>query len=441
MTSLTRVVVVLCVVPLVASAQKTVTEDRDWAKPAVTLQGSLEADWIVRVGDVDNLGFGWPEGFDPFCGRMSDSHGWPWDPAPNDVPGLDRILLSSKYTDGEGCGGDGYSRSVEPKTAKPVAIKLPTAALKGATVSNAFLQLFIDDFQAPSMGSRFQVLLNGKRFTEAEKVLAAIDQSGPVGKLISVPIPEDFFADLTSRPELLLVIDETRGCADGWALDFVRLLVNRKRENTCKGTVRGQVLDQETEAPLAKARVFLADKTSVETDAEGRFVIPGVPTGFEVVTASAPGYADGSGTADVGQGEDNPEVVIRLEKGKALTFDKKALKVGEKLELKTILFDQGKADLKPKSKPELDKVVAFLRANPSAEIELSGHTSSEGDAQSNRSLSYRRVKACKDYITEKGVDPGRISAVGHGPDLPVAPNDTEKNRQKNRRVELRLVKN
>jgi outer membrane protein OmpA-like peptidoglycan-associated protein len=160
-----------------------------------------------------------------------------------------------------------------------------------------------------------------------------------------------------------------------------------------------------------------------------------------VVTASAPGYADGSGTADVGQGEENPEVWVRLEKGKALTFDKQALKVGEKLELKTILFDLGKADLKPKSKPELDKVVKLLKDNPTAEIELSGHTSSEGDAQVNRSLSYRRVKACKDYIAEKGIDPGRIAAVGYGPDQPVAPNDTEKNRQKNRRVEMRLVKN
>jgi outer membrane protein OmpA-like peptidoglycan-associated protein len=90
--------------------------------------------------------------------------------------------------------------------------------------------------------------------------------------------------------------------------------------------------------------------------------------------------------------------------------------------------------------PELDKVVAFMKANPGAEIELSGHTSSEGDAALNRSLSYRRVKACKDYIVSKGVDPGRIIAQGHGPDRPVAPNDTEANRAKNRRVEMRVVK-
>lgn len=442
MRPLARLLLLVPVFPVVALAQKTATEDKDWAKPSAVLHGTLEADWIIRVGDVDNLGFGWPEGFDPFCGRMSDSHGYPWAPKDGDVPGLDRILLGSKFNPNkQTCGGDGYSGSFDPKASKPVPFKLPTAALKGLTITNAFIQLFIDDFQAPSMGSHFQVTLNGKRFTEAEKLLNAIDQSGPVGKLVTIPVPEEFYAELTGKPELVLAIDETKGCADGFALDFLRLLVNRKRENTCKGSIHGRVLAADGDAPIAKARVFLADKTSVETNEEGLFTIKDVPTGFEVVSASASGYADGSATADVGQGDENPEIEIRLEKGKALVFDKQTLAVGEKLELKTILFDLGKADLKPKSKPELDKVVKLLEDNPGAEIELSGHTSSEGSADSNRSLSYRRVKSCKDYIVGKGIDPGRITAVGYGPDQPVAPNDTEKNRQKNRRVELRVVKN
>lgn len=437
-----RTLVVL--LPAVALAQpKTVSEDRDWKKQSAVLENTLEAQWIIRVGDVDNLGFDWPEGFDPFCGRMTESHAYPWEAKPGDLPGLDRILLSSKLNPGKpgGCGADGYSGTFDKKLSKPVPWKLPTAALQGVTVGNAYLQLFIDDFQSPSLCSKFQVLLNGKRFVEAEKVLAAIDQTGPVGKLITVPIPEEFHGDLTGKPELTVSIDELGGAPDGWAVDFVRLLVNRKRENTCKGTVRGVVTDKDTGEPIAHARVFLADATSALTDAEGRFVLKDVPTGFEVVTASAAGYADGSGTADVGQGEENAELALALQKGRALEFGGKQLKVGEAFELKNILFDQGKAELKKDSKPELDKLVQFLRANPTAEIELSGHTSSEGDAAGNRSLSYRRVKACKDYVVGKGIDAGRIVAVGHGPDRPVAPNDTEPNRKLNRRVELRIVKN
>jgi OOP family OmpA-OmpF porin len=104
------------------------------------------------------------------------------------------------------------------------------------------------------------------------------------------------------------------------------------------------------------------------------------------------------------------------------------------------MFDQGKADLKSEAKVELDKVIVFLQANPNAEIELSGHTSSEGDSNYNRSLSYNRVKDCKDYILLQGVDSGCIIAIGFGPDRAVAPNDSETNRAKNRRVEMRFMK-
>lgn len=420
---------------------KTVTEDRAWAEQAAALTGSTEAQVIIRVGDVDNLGFGWPEGFDPFCGRMTDSHAYPWEPGPKDLPGLDRIFLSSKFVEGKdlACGADGYSGSYDKKKSKPAPVTLPTTALKGVEVKDAWLQLFIDDFQAPVHCSKFQVTLNGKRFAEAEKILNGVEQSGPVGKLVTLPLPDEFLGELTQKGALTLSIDEATGSGDGWALDFVRLLVNRKRLNSCKGTVHGQVVEKEGEAPVAGARVWLADGRSATTDAEGRFTLADVPTGYELVTASAPGFADGWATADVVEGDDNREVRILLEKGKALVFDDKPLTVGKALTL-TVLFDVAKAELKPASKPELDKVVAFLKANPKAEIELSGHTSSEGDAQGNRLLSYRRVKACKDYVVSKGVDPGRIIAVGHGPDLPVAPNDTEEHRKKNRRVEMRVVK-
>ncbi|MDX2012942.1 MAG: OmpA family protein [Myxococcaceae bacterium] len=431
------------VLATVAAAQgKSVTEDRAWANPGAALKGGLEAAVIVRVGDVDNLNFGWPEGFDPFCGRMTSSHDWPWKPAAGDVPGLDRILLGTKFSPNQpkGCGADGYSGNFDARATKPVALAVPLDAVKGTTVSNAFLQLFIDDFQAPALCSKFQVQLNGRRFVEAERVLNAINQTGPVGKLVTVPIPEEFWADLTTKPTLSVLVDEVAGAPDGFAIDFVRLLVNRKRENTCKGAFPGRVVDAQSSEPVPGALVSLADGSAVKADAEGRFQFSDVPTGFEVVRASAQGYADGTATADVGQG-DNDEIELRLEKGKALVFDEKPLAVGQALALNAILFDQSKADLKKESKPELDRLVAFLKANPTVEIELSGHTSSEGDAASNRSLSYRRVQTCKRYVTGKGIDEGRIVTVGHGPDRPVAPNDSEAGRKANRRVELRVLKN
>ena len=421
---------------------KTVSADADWKSQQTVLKNTNEADFIVRIGDVDNLGFGWPENFDPFCSRTTDAHAYPWDPNPEDLPGMDRILMSSHYNPNaeHACGGDGYSGSYDPDKSKPVTWNVPLDALQGANISNAFLQVFIDDFQSPTFCSKFELYINGKHYTAGEKLLNAIDQSGPVGKLLVIPLSEDYFTALNSSKTLSIKIDESTGAADGFAVDFLRLLINRKSENTCKGNIHGRVLVKDSEEPIPGARVFTADNISVTTNENGEFELKDIPTGFEVLGASASGYADGSGTADIGQGDDNPEVTIYLIKGKSVSFDNKQLNVGESITLNNILFDQGKAEIKNESLPELGKLVSFLQANPQAEIELSGHTSSEGDCNYNVSLSYRRVKACRDYIVSKGIDEGRISAIGFGPDRPVAPNDTETNRAKNRRVEMRITK-
>ncbi len=423
---------------------KTVSSDTDWAKQQVSLSNAFEAEFIIRIGDVDNLGFGWPEGFDPFCGRMTEPHYYPWEANPSDLPGFDRILMSSKFNplSEQVCGTDGYTYSFDPVNGKPTVFTLSTDIAKGTTVKNAWLQLFIDDFQAPTFCSKFQVMLNNSRFNEAEKIINAIDQTGPVGKLISIPIPEDFYQTIAEGKPLSFKIDEINGAGDGFALDFARLLVNRKFESSCKGNISGMVIDKDAGTPIAKAKVWSNNHAAVTTNAEGRFELKNLPTGFEILNASATGYADGSGMADIGEGNENAEVLIYLQMGtNTIRFDDKELAIGESINLKNILFDQGKAEIKATSKPELDKVVALLKANPTAEIELSGHTSSEGEASYNRSLSYKRVKACKDYIVEHGIDSGRIIAVGYGPDRPVAPNDTETNMAKNRRVEMRLVKN
>lgn len=118
---------------------QSVTTDRDWTSQHAVVTGTKEADVIVRLGDVDNLGFGWPPEFDPFCGRLTQTHAYPFAPQPNDLPGLDHILVSStfKTESNQRCGGDGYSRGDALRPAAPVVYSLPTDAAKGTVVSNA----------------------------------------------------------------------------------------------------------------------------------------------------------------------------------------------------------------------------------------------------------------------------------------------------------------
>jgi outer membrane protein OmpA-like peptidoglycan-associated protein len=428
-----------------AAAPRTITADRDWKAHSASLSATREAAFIIRIGDVDNLGFGWPAGFDPFCGRMTEAHAYPWPVNKSDVAGLDRMLLSSTFdptVTERACGQDGYSQSDAPRPTRPVPYFLPLDSARGATITNAYLQMFIDDFQAPRFCSKFQVMLNGARFVEAERVINAIEQTGPVGKLITLKVPEEFYPALAAGGRLELRVEEATGAGDGFAVDFIRLLVNRSREGACRGDQAGTVIDKETLAPIKGAMVASVDAPPVTTDDNGRFQLRGIPSGFGAVTASAAGYNDTSSAVDIAEGGDeNPEITIELQRGKGTaSFAGKNLSAGEKITLNNILFDQGKSELRPASLAELDRIAAFMTANPNAEIELSGHTSSEGDAALNRSLSYARVKACKDYIVGKRVDTGRILVVGYGPDRPVASNDSEAGREQNRRVEMRVLK-
>lgn len=94
----------------------------------------------------------------------------------------------------------------------------------------------------------------------------------------------------------------------------------------------------------------------------------------------------------------------------------------------------------PGSEPELERLVGIMKQNPKIHIELGGHTDNEGYRSANIRLSQQRADAVRNYLIEKGVDARRIRSVGYGPNHPVAPNDTEDNKAKNRRVEVEITK-
>lgn len=101
-----------------------------------------------------------------------------------------------------------------------------------------------------------------------------------------------------------------------------------------------------------------------------------------------------------------------------------------------VLFELDRAELKPGAARNLDQLAASLRQNPTASIEVEGHTDSTGGVSYNKSLSEQRAAAVRDYLVSRGVDASRINARGVGPEFPVATNATEAGRQQNRRVEV-----
>lgn len=104
-----------------------------------------------------------------------------------------------------------------------------------------------------------------------------------------------------------------------------------------------------------------------------------------------------------------------------------------------ILFEYASDKLDADSKPTLDELVRLAGGCPSARIVIEGHTSSDGDPERNQKLSERRAQAVADYLRDAGVPAGRLSAEGYGASRPIAPNDTNVNMGKNRRIEFRVT--
>lgn len=116
-----------------------------------------------------------------------------------------------------------------------------------------------------------------------------------------------------------------------------------------------------------------------------------------------------------------------------------ALSTKKTYTLTKVLFNTAEAVVLPESFPELDALAAYLQEEPELRVEIGGHTDHIGETQANATLSENRAKAVCQYLAEKGVAPERLIAKGYGESKPVAGNETEAGRKRNRRVECRVV--
>jgi outer membrane protein OmpA-like peptidoglycan-associated protein len=407
-----------------------------WAQASATTRDGPEADLVVQLGDIDNLGFGWPEGFTPFSGRSTPAHAFPYQPEADDPAGTDRIMVVSGYGKGTGAR-DGYTY----ETSRPGNLPTPLVLsfdLQGLSVTSAALQLFVDDFQSRSMGSHYRAWLDGRETTDLPVVLNSLDQTGPIGKLLTIQLLPEYL-DLLADGKLEIRIDDPDNDAgDGFAFDFARLLVNPKGYRY-SGTVRGTAVAAGSGEPLAGVLVSAANVRQALTDEQGRFELTEVPAGMVVTSGSKPGYTGDSEASDL---EDAQTVDLVLELaplGKdAASLAGQLARDGE-ANLYGIYFDTAKATLKPESQATLQQVLGVLSADPKLRLVVAGHTDSEGDDGYNQDLSEQRAATVMQWLTGKGIDPARLSSEGLGESRPVADNGSPTGRALNRRVQLRVA--
>jgi OOP family OmpA-OmpF porin len=197
----------------------------------------------------------------------------------------------------------------------------------------------------------------------------------------------------------------------------------------------GFVVDEKTDKPIPSVVTYESPsgKTGeVTCDEEGSYETVLPEPGTYIMRASHEGYLNKETTVTV----EIPETDDHFNKDIKLT----AIEIGAKVRIDHIYFDFNKSTLREESNAELDRVVHFMNENPKIEIELSGHTDNRGSDDYNQKLSQDRSNAVMAYLIGNGVDASRMTSVGYGESQPEVANDTDGNRQINRRVQFVITK-
>jgi len=177
-------------------------------------------------------------------------------------------------------------------------------------------------------------------------------------------------------------------------------------------SVTGLVKDEKTGAPITASTVQLiasdGSNLQAETGASGDFRFELKANVDYIFLASKRGYLNGKGRETTKGQEKSRDFMVTI----LLTA------IDKPIELPNIFYDFNKWDLRPESMVSLDKLVETLTDNPNVTIELMSHTDSRDTEEFNYDLSQKRAQSVIQYLIEKGIEPGRLSAKGYGESSP-----------------------
>jgi len=196
------------------------------------------------------------------------------------------------------------------------------------------------------------------------------------------------------------------------------------------------IADVETDEAIDEVEIVITNLEKNETivkkvrrDENGKFIVD-LRDGdkYEINVNGPKGYAFYNTKVDMASTE-NKKLDVKL----------KPLKAKTKLVLNDITFETNSAELNASSFEEINRVVKLLIDNPDINIEISAHTDDVGSQTYNEKLSHKRAESVVAYLVGHSLPVDRLIAKGYGETAPVVPNDSEANRAKNRRVELKIV--
>ena len=208
----------------------------------------------------------------------------------------------------------------------------------------------------------------------------------------------------------------TKGADDIWSFTMPALIF----------TVEGVVTDSKFKEPIGGVTVKLvgSDGSSVETKTDAMGAYKFADNGTARYINSNASYvinvvAGDAKTAEAPSGflnstEKAKETTVGLEESKRFVHDFKLDPILKEMRFPDVLYDLGKATLRPESQDSLNFLYQTLIDNPNITIELSAHTDSRGSDVANQKLSEARAKSCYDYLVSKGIPAERMTPKGYG---------------------------
>lgn len=201
--------------------------------------------------------------------------------------------------------------------------------------------------------------------------------------------------------------------------------------------VKGKVYDSKTNIGLPSSIELKNIKTNqrlskIQTDEEGNYLVT-LPLGkdyaFNVNRKSYLMYS-----------ENFPFSTKTPDSTYLINIPLQPIDTGASIVLKNIFFETGKYMLQKVSEAELDNIAELLKENPTVNIQINGFTDNQGKPADNKILSENRAKAVVQYLIQKGIAATRLTSKGYGETLPIADNNTEIGRAKNRRTSMKVTR-
>lgn len=200
--------------------------------------------------------------------------------------------------------------------------------------------------------------------------------------------------------------------------------------------VKGFVCDHQTSKPLSATIKIVnlnnRECNQMQTEEDGKFLTTLPTHSIYACWTTSPGYLPNSKNIDISS-------INKATHPFEFTIALDRIKTGEKMILNNLFFATDSFLITQNSYPELNEAAGFIKNNPNIIIEIKGHTDNTGSMNHNLDLSEKRAHAVFNYLIHIGINKQQLSYKGYGDTLPIADNNTEEGKAKNRRTELEII--